>query len=105
MQNGGQLAGDLVHVRDHQQQALRRRERRRQRAGLQAPCTAPAAPPSDCISTTSGRRPRGWRALRGPFVGELAHRRGRRDRVDGDDFREAVRHARAAASFPVEGDL
>ena len=32
---GGQLAGDLVHVGDHQQQALRRREGRRQRAGLQ----------------------------------------------------------------------
>ena len=30
-----QLAGDLVHVGDHQQQALRRGERRRQRAGLQ----------------------------------------------------------------------
>ena len=30
-----QLAGDLVQVRDHQQQALRRRERRRERAGLQ----------------------------------------------------------------------
>ena len=30
-----QLAGDLVHVRQHQHQALRRRERRRQRAGLQ----------------------------------------------------------------------
>ena len=30
-----QFAGDLVHVRDHQQQALRRRERRAERAGLQ----------------------------------------------------------------------
>ena len=30
-----QLAGDLVHVGDHQQQALRRREGRRERAGLQ----------------------------------------------------------------------
>ncbi len=29
-----QLAGDLVHVRDHQQQALRRRERRRERTTL-----------------------------------------------------------------------
>ena len=31
----GQLTGDLVHVRDHQQQALRGGERRRQRAALQ----------------------------------------------------------------------
>ena len=30
-----QLARDLVHVGDHQQQALRRGKRRRQRAGLQ----------------------------------------------------------------------
>ena len=30
-----QLAGDLVHVGDHQQQALRGGERRRQRAALQ----------------------------------------------------------------------
>ena len=30
-----QLAGDLEHVRDHQQQALRRGERRRERPGLQ----------------------------------------------------------------------
>ena len=30
-----QLAGDLVHVRDHQQQPLRRGERRRERAALQ----------------------------------------------------------------------
>ena len=32
---GQQLAGDLVHVRDHQQQALRRGERRGERTGLQ----------------------------------------------------------------------
>jgi hypothetical protein len=49
---GGQLAGDLVHIGDHQQQPLRGREGRGQRTGLQAPCTAPAAP-SDCISTTT----------------------------------------------------
>ena len=30
-----ELAGDLVHVRDHQQQTLRRGERRAQRAGLE----------------------------------------------------------------------
>ncbi len=32
-----QLARDLVHVRQHQQQALRRGEGRRQRAGLERP--------------------------------------------------------------------
>ena len=33
----GQLAGNLVHIRDHQQQALRRREGRAQRARLECP--------------------------------------------------------------------
>ena len=54
----GQLAGDLEHVGDHQQQALRRREGGGQRAGLQARrAAAPAAPPSLCISTTVGTVP------------------------------------------------
>jgi hypothetical protein len=41
----------------HEQQSLRRREGCCQRSGLQRPCTAPAAPPSLCISTTAGTVP------------------------------------------------
>ena len=53
-----QLAGDLEHVRHHQQQALRRGERRGQaRPAAAAPWSVPAAPASDCISTTSGTAP------------------------------------------------
>ena len=57
-----------------------------------APCSAPAAPASDCISTTSGTDapqvgPAGGRPSRRQCS---AHRRRRRDRVDGDDLAEGV---------------
>ena len=52
-----------------------------------APCSVPAAPASLCISITSGTAPHRFGATLGaPVVGELAHRRCRRDRVDGDDL-------------------
>ena len=58
VENGrGQLARDLVHVRDHEQQALRRRERGGKAPVCSAPWTAPAAPPSLCISITVGTVP------------------------------------------------
>ncbi len=51
-----QLAGDLVHVGDHQQQALRRREGRRQRAGLQRAVHARRRR----RLRSASRRPWGW---------------------------------------------
>ena len=52
-----------------------------------APCTAPAAPPSLCISITSGTVPKMLRPPLGrPGVRQLAHRRGGRDRIDRDHF-------------------
>ena len=43
-----------------------------------APCTAPAAPASDCISTIVGTSPQRFGLpCRRPLVGELAHRRTR----------------------------
>ena len=66
---GRQLAGDLVHVRDHQEQALRRGEGRREAPACSAPWTAPAAPASDCISMTSGTWPQTFvAAVRRPLV-------------------------------------
>jgi hypothetical protein len=56
----GQLARDLVHIGDHQQQALRGGEGGGQRAGLQRAVHGSAAPPSDCISTPAGRYPKGF---------------------------------------------
>ena len=56
-----------------------------------APCTAPAAPPSLCISCTTGTLPQMFGDACGrPLVGQLGHRRGRRDREDRADLVDAV---------------
>ena len=56
-----------------------------------APCTAPAAPASDCISTTCGTLPhRCSLPVARPLVAELAHRRGRGDRVDRDHLAHTI---------------
>ena len=70
-----------------------------------APCRAPAAPPSLCISTTAGTVPhRFGRRSRGPLIGPLAHGRGRRDGVDGDHLAELVGDV-GRRLVAVEGDL
>ncbi len=99
-----ELAGDLVHVGDHQQEALRRRERRAQRAGLESPVQRPgrAALALHLDHLRDGApqvRPSGG----GPGVRELAHRGGRRDRIDGDDLRQPVRD-RGGRLVPVDRD-
>ena len=59
----GELAGDLVHVRDHQQQALGGGERRRERSALQrAVQRARPRPPRSASRPPRGRCPRGWAA-------------------------------------------
>ena len=52
-----------------------------------APCMAPAAPPSLCISITVGTVPQmlGF-PFGGPLVRPFAHVGGWRDGIDGDDF-------------------
>ena len=87
-----QLAGDLEHVREHQEQALRRRERRRQRARLEravhGACRAGLRLHLDDPRDVA---PEVRLALRRPLVRELAHRRCGGDRVDGDDLARLVR--------------
>jgi len=90
-----EFAGDLEHVRQHQEQPLARREGRRQRTTLQS-----------AVDNTGGTclrlhlddlghlPPQVPAADRRPGVGQLPHRAGRRDRVDGDDLSELVRHTR-----------
>ena len=69
-----------------------------------APCSAPAAPPSLCISTTIGTVPNRLRpALARPLVGELGHRRGGRDRVDAADLVQPVGD-RGGGLVAVDGD-
>ena len=90
-----QLAGDLEHVREHQQQALRRGERRRQRAGLErAVDRAGGASLALHLDHLGHRAPDVRAPAAAPGVGELAHRRGRGDRVDRDHLARAVGDAR-----------
>ena len=86
-----QLAGDLEHVRDHQQQALRRRERRRQRALLQRAVERAGGAGlrlhlDDVGDGAPQVRPAGGR----PVVAVLGHRRRGRDRVDRDHLADSA---------------
>ena len=87
-----QLARDLVHVRDHEEEALRRRERRGEGARLDRPvngaCGAALGLHLDDLGDVA---PDVLLALRGPLVGPLAHVGGGRDGVDRDDVVGAVR--------------
>ncbi len=70
-----QLACDLVHVRDHQEEPLRRRERGRQRSRLEgAVDRARRAPLGLHRRHERNGAPDVVPALGGPLVGELAHR-------------------------------
>lgn len=87
-----EFASDFEHVRNLEQETLRRGERRRQGAALKR-----------AVNGTCGTRfalhfddagnfvPNVFLRLRRPIVGELCHRRGRRNRVNTNDF---VRHKR-----------
>ena len=88
---GGQLAGDLEHVGQHQHQPLRRREGRRQRARLQRAVHG-AGGAAFALHLLHDRdvAPDVGHALRRPLVGELGHRRGRGDRIDRADLVHAV---------------
>ena len=88
-----QFAGDLVHVRDHQQQALRGREGRRQRAGLQRAMHGTGGTAFGLqFDDFRNAAPDIGLALRRPFVGQFAHTGRRGDRVNGDHFGNAEGH-------------
>ncbi len=79
----GQLAGDLVHVRDHQEQALGRGERRPERPALERAVQGSRGPALALHLHDGGDRAPQVRApLARPLVRLLGHRRGRRDRED-----------------------
>ena len=88
-----QLAGDLVHVGDHQQQTLRSGERRGQGAALQRSVHGACGSGLGLhFNDFNGLSEDIFTALGGPLVHELGHRRRRRDGIDGRDFREHVSH-------------
>ncbi len=87
-----QLARDLVHVRNHEEEALRRRERRGEGARLdRAVDRARGAALGLHLDDFGDVAPDVLLALRGPLVGPLAHVGGGRDGVDRDDVVGAVR--------------
>jgi hypothetical protein len=68
------LAGDLVHVRDLQKQALRRREGRRQRAALQGTVDGTGGAGFGLhLDDPGNRAPDVLIAFGRPTVGMLAH--------------------------------
>ena len=100
-----QLAGDLVHVGDHQQEPLRRGEGRRQRSRRERPVQR-ARGPALALQLRHGRHraPEIGATLGRPLVGPFPHGRGRRDRVDGDDVAELIRDA-SGRLVAVQGDV
>jgi len=85
------IAGDLVQVRQHQQQALRRGEGGGQRAGLQrAVNRAGGAGFGLHLHHLGPRAPEVRAAIRRPGVGVLAHHRCGRDGIDRDDLAQAI---------------
>ena len=91
----GQLARDLVHVRNHQQQTLRGGEGCGQRAALQ--CTVQRTRRATLalhLHDGGDRAPNVRTPTAGPFIGQFGHRRGRCDRVNTTQFAEPVRDRR-----------
>ena len=88
---GQQLAGDLVHVRDHQQQALRRGERRGERAGLQRAVHGTGGAGFGLHLRDADRLTKEILAIvRSPVIRNFRHRGRRGDRVDRCHFAERI---------------
>ena len=87
----GQLTSDLVHVRDHQQQALGGGEGGGQRAALERAVQCPRRARLALHFHHRRHRPPQVRpVLAGPLVRQFGHRRRRGDRVDAADLVEPV---------------
>lgn len=80
-----QLAGNLVHVRDHQQQPLRRGEGSGERSPLQCSMQrARGAAFALHLDHSRHLAPNVGHSIRRPLVGPFTHRRRRSNRIDGD---------------------
>ncbi len=87
----GQLTGNLVHVGDHQEQALRGREGGGERSALERAVERPGRTTLALHLHHRGHAPPDVpAALTGPLVGQLGHRGRGGDRVDAADLVEPV---------------
>ena len=97
-----QFAGDLEHVGDHQEQALRRRECRREGALLEGSMEGPGGA---CfrlhLDDVGHLAPQIGAPGGGPIVAMLGHRRGGGDRVDRDHLADGIGDA-GRRLIPVE---
>ncbi len=92
---GCQLAGDLEHVRNHQEESLRRREGRRQGTLLEGAVHRTRRAALGLHLDHVGNLAPQVRPFRGrPVVGVLRHRRGGGDREDRDHLAHRIRDAR-----------
>ena len=88
---GRQFSGDLIHIRDHQQKALRRGERRAERSGLQRAMQRAGRAAFALHFDDRGDRAKDVAAaFIFPLVRPFAHGGGRSDRIDGDHFARAI---------------
>ena len=84
---GRKFSRNLVHVRDHEQQALGGGKRSGERAGLQrAMDSSGSAAFALHLHDMGHRAPDVLDSLRGPLVRPFAHVGRRSDRIDGNDF-------------------
>ncbi len=96
MEHAGQkLAGDFVHVGDHEQQALRSRESGSECAGSQRTVhSARSARLALQLRHLHSLAEDVFSSLSGPFIACLRHRRRRRDGVDGADIGKRISNMR-----------
>ncbi len=88
-----QLACDLVHVRDHEQQTLRRGVGRGQRACRQRAVHGACGTRLGLhLNHLNGGAEDILAVSRRPLVDAVRHRAGRRDRVDARDLGKRIRH-------------
>jgi hypothetical protein len=100
----GALAGDLVHVRDHEEEALGGGEGRGEGArGEGAVHRAGGAGLGLQLDDLGDGAPYVLAALGGELVGELAHVGGGGDRVDRDDLAQGMGHV-GGGGVPVDHD-
>ena len=101
----GQLAADLVHVRDHQQQTLGSGEGGRQGAGGQGSVhSAGRAGFRLHLGNPHGLPEQVFPVMSGPFIRHFRHGGRRSDGVDGCHIAESVRDM-ADGGIAVNGDL